>query len=114
MTTIRTRFAPSPTGYLHVGGLRTALYAYLLAKKNGGQFLLRIEDTDQTRLVPGATENIIQTLQWAGVDFDEGPGKGGTCGPYVQSERLEIYQRVNMLFLVVFREVSFRANPLYA
>ena len=92
MNTIRTRFAPSPTGYLHVGGLRTALYAYLLAKKNNGQFLLRIEDTDQTRLVPGATENIIKTLQWAGLDFDEGPVKGGPCGPYVQSERLSIYQ----------------------
>jgi glutamyl-tRNA synthetase len=93
MTTIRTRFAPSPTGYLHVGGLRTALYAYLLAKKNGGQFLLRIEDTDQTRLVPGATENIIQTLEWADINFDEGPEKGGPCGPYVQSERLDIYQK---------------------
>ncbi len=93
MTTIRTRFAPSPTGYLHVGGLRTALYAYLLAKKNGGQFLLRIEDTDQTRLVPGATENIISALQWAGIDFDEGPGKEGPCGPYIQSQRLPLYQK---------------------
>jgi len=93
MTVIRTRFAPSPTGYLHVGGLRTALYAYLLAKKNGGQFLLRIEDTDQTRLVPGATENIISALQWAGIDFDEGPGKEGGCGPYIQSQRLPLYKK---------------------
>ncbi|MDQ5890402.1 MAG: glutamyl-tRNA synthetase [Candidatus Dependentiae bacterium] len=93
MNAIRTRFAPSPTGYLHVGGLRTALYAYLLAKKHGGQFLLRIEDTDQTRLVEGATENIIEALRWAGIDFDEGPGKGGPCGPYIQSHRLEIYMK---------------------
>lgn len=93
MNTVRTRFAPSPTGYLHVGGLRTALYAYLLAKKHGGQFLLRIEDTDQTRLVEGATQNIIHALQWAGIEFDEGPGKGGPCGPYVQSERLDIYKK---------------------
>lgn len=92
MTTIRTRFAPSPTGYLHVGGLRTALYAYLLAKKNAGQFLLRIEDTDQSRLVPGATENIIETMRWAGIEFDEGPGKEGPYGPYIQSERLALYQ----------------------
>jgi len=93
MNVVRTRFAPSPTGYLHVGGLRTALYAYLLAKKHEGQFLLRIEDTDQTRLVEGATENIISALSWAGIEFDEGPGKGGPCGPYVQSERLEIYKK---------------------
>lgn len=93
MKTVRTRFAPSPTGYLHVGGLRTALYAYLLAKQQNGQFLLRIEDTDQTRLVEGATANIIDALHWAGIDFDEGPGKGGPCGPYIQSERLPIYQK---------------------
>jgi len=93
MKSIRTRFAPSPTGYLHVGGLRTALYAYLLAKQSNGQFLLRIEDTDQTRLVPGATENIIRTLGWAGINFDEGPGKPGVCDTYIQSERLPIYQK---------------------
>jgi glutamyl-tRNA synthetase len=80
--TTRTRFAPSPTGFLHVGGLRTALYAYLLAKKNNGAFVLRIEDTDQTRLVPGAVENIINTLKWAGINFDES---------YVQSERRHLY-----------------------
>ena len=93
MSVIRTRFAPSPTGFLHVGGLRTALYAYLWAKKNNGQFLLRIEDTDRTRLVAGATENIITTLQWAGIEFDEGPGKPGVCQSYIQSERLPIYQK---------------------
>ena len=93
MKAIRTRFAPSPTGYLHVGGLRTALYAYLLAKQYGGQFLLRIEDTDRTRLVEGAVENMINNLRWAGIDFDEGPGKDGGCGPYVQSERLDLYKK---------------------
>ncbi len=93
MSTVRTRFAPSPTGFLHVGGLRTALYAYLWAKKNNGKFLLRIEDTDRTRLVAGATENIISTLHWAGIDFDEGPGKPGVCESYIQSERLPLYQK---------------------
>jgi len=89
----RVRFAPSPTGYLHVGGLRTALYNYLFAKKNGGKFILRIEDTDRTRLVEGAVENLVTTLKWAGLDYDEGPGKDGSVGPYVQSERLEIYKK---------------------
>jgi glutamyl-tRNA synthetase len=88
----RVRFAPSPTGYLHVGGLRTALYNYLLARKTKGTFLLRIEDTDQNRLVPDATENILDALSWAGVSPDEGAGKGGPHGPYIQSERLEIYR----------------------
>lgn len=88
---VRTRFAPSPTGYLHVGGLRTALYAYLFAKQNNGTFLLRIEDTDQSRKVEGATEKLIEALRWAGVDFDEGPGKDGNHGPYIQSQRLNIY-----------------------
>ncbi len=90
---VRVRFAPSPTGYLHVGGLRTALYNYLFAKQQGGTFVLRIEDTDRTRLVEGAVENLIDALNWAGVSFDEGPGKDGGYGPYIQSERLEIYQR---------------------
>jgi len=71
----RTRFAPSPTGFLHVGGLRTALYNYLYAKKSGGKFILRIEDTDRSREVEGATANLIKTLKWAGLDFDEGPEK---------------------------------------
>lgn len=93
MKQVRTRFAPSPTGFLHVGGLRTALYAYLLAKKHGGQFVLRIEDTDKTREVVGGTENIIKTLHWAGIDVDEGPVNGGPYGPYIQSERLPLYQK---------------------
>ena len=90
---VRVRFAPSPTGYLHVGGLRTALYNYLFARRNKGTFILRIEDTDRTRLVEGAVENLIETLHWAGLDYDEGPVKGGPKGPYVQSERTEIYRQ---------------------
>lgn len=90
---MRVRFAPSPTGYLHVGGLRTALYDYLIAKKNKGEFLLRIEDTDQTRFVEGAVENIIRTLQLTGINYDEGPFKEKEVGPYVQSQRLEIYRQ---------------------
>lgn len=90
---VRTRFAPSPTGYLHIGGLRTALYAYLLAKKDGGQFILRIEDTDQERYVEGAVEMIIDTLNDTGLVADEGPIVGGDYGPYVQSERKEIYAK---------------------
>jgi glutamyl-tRNA synthetase len=89
----RVRFAPSPTGYLHVGGLRTALYNYLFARKTGGTFILRIEDTDRTRYVEGAVENLIQTLAWSGLDFDEGPTRGGDRGPYIQSERLDIYRK---------------------
>ncbi len=98
MSNVRVRFAPSPTGYLHVGGLRTALYNYLFARRNNGTFLLRIEDTDRSRYVEGAVENLIRTLEWAGLAFDEGPGKTGKTGPYVQSERLEIYRsHVEML-----------------
>jgi len=89
---VRTRFAPSPTGYMHVGGLRTALYAYLIAKKDGGTFILRIEDTDTARYVEGATEVIISSLKNAGLYYDEGPGIGGPAGPYTQSERREIYK----------------------
>ena len=88
---IRVRFAPSPTGYLHIGGLRTALYNYLFARKNNGKFILRIEDTDRKRFVKGAIENLIETLNWVGLDYDEGPGVGGKFGPYLQSERLSIY-----------------------
>ena len=91
-TQVRVRFAPSPTGYLHVGGLRTALYNYLFARHHSGKFILRIEDTDQSRKVEGAVENLISTLEWAGVNYDEGPVVGGPLGPYVQSERLEIYR----------------------
>jgi glutamyl-tRNA synthetase len=90
---VRTRFAPSPTGYLHVGGLRTALYNYLFAKKMDGDFIIRIEDTDQSRRVEGAQQNLIKTLEWAGIIADESPEHGGNYGPYVQSERLDIYKR---------------------
>jgi len=89
----RTRFAPSPTGYLHVGGLRTALYSFLLAKKQEGQFVLRIEDTDQKREVEGATAHLIEMLDWAGLNPDEGPNKEGPHKPYIQSQRTEIYQK---------------------
>ena len=88
----RTRFAPSPTGYMHVGGLRTALYAYLIAKKAGGTFILRIEDTDMSRFVEGATEIIIDTLKGAGLIYDEVPDIGGPVAPYTQSERRELYR----------------------
>ena len=88
---IRTRFAPSPTGYMHVGNLRTALYAYLIAKHSGGDFILRVEDTDQQRFVEGALDIIYNTLKVTGLKHDEGPDIGGPVGPYVQSERTEIY-----------------------
>ena len=90
---VRVRFAPSPTGYLHVGGLRTALYNYLFAKHHGGSFLLRIEDTDQTRYVEGSLQDIMESLHWAGLSPDESPEKPGDCGPYVQSERTELYRQ---------------------
>ncbi len=89
---IRVRFAPSPTGPLHMGGVRTALYNYLFAKKHGGKFLLRIEDTDQKRFVPGAEQYIMEALQWCGIKWDEGPDKNGPYEPYRQSERKEIYR----------------------
>ena len=89
---IRTRFAPSPTGFLHVGGIRTALFAYLVAKQAGGTFVLRLEDTDQKREVPGSREHLISSLKSLGIDYDEGPDKPGEFGPYVQSERLPIYK----------------------
>ncbi|MBQ7528605.1 glutamate--tRNA ligase [bacterium] len=91
---VRVRFAPSPTGYLHVGGLRTALYNYLMAKRLGGQFILRIEDTDRTRLVEGAVDALLDSLKWAGITPDEGAVVGGDKGPYVQSERLPIYHEM--------------------
>lgn len=90
---VRTRFAPSPTGYLHIGGLRTALYSYLFAKQNKGKFILRLEDTDIERRVEGAAEAIYSSLKWAGLYYDEGPDMGGSFGPYVQSQRLEIYKK---------------------
>ena len=88
---VRTRFAPSPTGYIHVGNVRSALFPWLLARQKGGEFLLRIEDTDQARFVEGATDLILDTLEWLGLDWDEGPRKGGEHGPYFQSERREVY-----------------------
>ncbi len=93
---VRTRFAPSPTGPLHIGGVRTALYAYLFARKHGGDFLLRIEDTDQNRFVPGAEEYIIEALQWCGIHIDEGVSVGGPHTPYRQSERKEMYRQYAM------------------
>lgn len=93
MTQVRTRFAPSPTGFLHVGGIRTALFAWLLARQNDGQFILRIEDTDKAREVEGSIKHIVDSLRWLGIDWDEGVEVGGPNGPYVQSERLEIYKQ---------------------
>ncbi|KAL6942031.1 hypothetical protein ACO0QE_003195 [Hanseniaspora vineae] len=94
-TPARTRFAPSPTGFLHMGSLRTALYNYLLAKNTGGQFLLRLEDTDQKRLIPGAEQNIYDSLKWLNIEYDEGPGKNDktNMGPYRQSDRSETYSK---------------------
>ena len=92
MRPARTRYAPSPTGPQHIGGMRTALFAWLFARRHGGQFILRIEDTDQKRSVPGSLEMILQSFDWLGMDIDEGPRQGGPYGPYVQSERLERYQ----------------------
>ncbi len=89
---VRVRFAPSPTGPLHMGGVRTALFNYLFAKKNNGQFILRIEDTDQTRYVDGAEDYIIESLKWCGIEIDEGVDEGGPYGPYRQSDRKEIYK----------------------
>lgn len=89
----RVRFAPSPTGYVHVGSLRTALYNYLFARRLGGKLILRIEDTDQKRYVEGAVENLISSMKWAGITFDEGPVQGGDFGPYYQSQRLDLYTK---------------------
>lgn len=93
MTTIRTRFAPSPTGFMHVGGVRTALFAWLIAQQSNGTFLLRIEDTDKVREVEGSIQQIEQSLRWLGIDWKEGIGVGGEHGPYLQSERLDIYRQ---------------------
>ncbi len=93
MQQVRVRFAPSPTGPLHIGGVRTALYNYLFAKKNEGIFILRIEDTDQTRFVEGAEEYIMEALKWCGIKVDEGIQEGGNCGPYRQSDRKDIYRQ---------------------
>ncbi|XP_068003510.1 nondiscriminating glutamyl-tRNA synthetase EARS2, mitochondrial [Melanerpes formicivorus] len=95
----RVRFGPSPTGFLHLGGLRTALYNYIFAKKHQGTFILRVEDTDQNRVVPGAAEGIEDMLDWAGIPPDESPRRGGAFGPYRQSQRLELYQRASSRLL---------------
>lgn len=99
---VKVRFAPSPTGFVHIGSLRTALYNYLFAKRMGGEYLLRVEDTDQTRLVEGAIENMLQAMRWAGVNHTEGVMldengnivQKGENGPYIQSERLDIYKKI--------------------
>lgn len=90
---MRTRFAPSPTGFLHVGGIRTALFAWLVARQNNGKFILRIEDTDQQREVEGSAAHIIESMNWLGVEYDEGPDKPGEFGPYKQSGRLDVYKK---------------------
>jgi len=90
---VRLRFAPSPTGFLHIGGFRTALFDFLITKSLGGTLFLRVEDTDQKREVEGAAARFIEILSWAGIKFDEGPGIGGNFGPYTQSERLDIYKK---------------------
>ena len=91
--TVRVRFAPSPTGYLHIGGARTALFNWMFARKHGGKFILRIEDTDRSRFQPYALEDMMRSLRWLGLDWDEGPEVGGEYGPYIQSERTELYQK---------------------
>ena len=90
---VRVRFAPSPTGYPHVGNIRTALFDWLMARHTGGKFILRIEDTDVARRVEGAVEAIIDGLKWLGLDWDEGPDVGGDYGPYYQSQRVELYRK---------------------
>jgi nondiscriminating glutamyl-tRNA synthetase len=106
-TPVRVRFAPSPTGYLHLGSLRTALFNYLFAKHNNGKFILRIEDTDQTRKVEGAVENLIKILNEMGLQYDEGPEIGGDFGPYFQSQRLDIYKKY-------INELLVKGNAYYA
>ena len=90
---VRVRFAPSPTGALHIGGVRTALYNYLFARQHGGDLIFRIEDTDSNRFVPGAEDYIIESFKWLGIQFDEGVSFGGSHGPYRQSERRDIYKK---------------------
>ena len=104
---VRTRFAPSPTGYMHVGNLRTALYTYLMAKHEGGTFILRIEDTDQGRYVEGAVDVIYNTLRETGLLWDEGPDVGGPVGPYVQSERMGMFKQYAEQLVAELREITF-------
>lgn len=93
MSEVRVRFAPSPTGYLHIGGARTALFNWLFARSQGGKMILRIEDTDRDRLKEDSVSQIITSLKWLGLDWDEGPEVGGDHGPYYQSERLDLYRK---------------------
>ena len=108
MEKTRTRFAPSPTGYMHIGNLRTAIFEYLVAKHDNGDFILRIEDTDQTRKVEGAVDFIYNTLALCGFKIDEGPLNEGKYGPYIQSERLDLYKKYalelveKVLLIIVF------------
>lgn len=99
MSKVRVRFAPSPTGPLHLGGVRTALYDYLFAKNQGGDFVLRIEDTDTARYVEGAEDYIMEALEWCGIIPDESPRHGGKYGPYKQSERRDIYNKYTEIIL---------------
>ena len=93
MNSVRVRFAPSPTGHLHIGGVRTALFNWLFARQNEGVFILRIEDTDMERSTEESTQAILESLQWLGLDWDEGPVCGGPVGPYFQSQRTETYRK---------------------
>jgi glutamyl-tRNA synthetase len=93
MNKVRVRFAPSPTGSPHIGNIRTALWDWLFARHTGGTFVLRIEDTDQKREIPGAIDEIKEGLRWYGLDYDEGPDIGGPFDPYIQSQRLDIYKK---------------------
>ncbi len=118
MGKVRTRFAPSPTGRMHVGNLRTALYTYLIAKHEGGDFILRIEDTDQERYVEGAVDIIYRTMEKTGLIHDEGPDKDGGYGPYVQSERMKtgIYMkkcRIGEAFCRNIRRAQSRAALIF-
>ena len=103
---VRVRFAPSPTGALHIGGVRTALYNYLFARQHGGDLIFRIEDTDSNRFVPGAEEYILESFKWLGIHFDEGVSFGGEHGPYRQSERREIYKKYVQILLIMTRHTS--------
>ena len=106
---VRTRFAPSPTGYLHIGGVRTALFNWLYARQHGGQFILRIDDTDQQRNVEAALQPILDGFRWLGIDWDEGPEVGGDCGPYYQSQRADRYQAATKILLekgVAYRDFA--------
>ena len=109
LMSIRTRFAPSPTGFLHIGGVRTALFNWLFARHSGGRFILRIDDTDQQRHVENAVNKILDGFRWIGIDWDEGPEVGGSFGPYYQSERAEHYRRASARLLEsghVYRDYS--------